>query len=116
MMLNSRQLKQLAAVLPAFRNLCAALDRTKATNSDYQQLEYANYAKILADLFVNPDTCGVLIGALEGYAELDAALLDAQETNAELEETLEAANRDLESLIHYAPKVERGDYAALYIQ
>lgn len=58
------------------------------------QLSFAESCKAFAFLFIHT---AALLRALESYNELDAELLKAQETIAELEEALEAANRDLES-------------------
>ena len=58
------------------------------------QMNFADACKAFDFLFMHTPA---LMRALESYNELDAKLLEAQETIAELEETLEAANRDLES-------------------
>lgn len=73
---------------------------------------YNKACRELAQLFVIPAIGSSLLRALECYNQLDAELLALQETNAELEDALESANRDLESFL---PRFVGGDRPSIEI-
>jgi len=101
--LNQKELKNFVTVLSAVRGAFNSLFRFDTMNrpkpGDANYLYYLEACRDFAEKFTNPYAENLPMKALQSYEELDAELLAAQETIADLENTLEDANRDLTALL-----------------